>query len=273
MKKLAQQINSDKNFINEAYGYMKSEFDRERAKPANERDFEKIERLSSQMCELLDGGKEHSSEKGKAELLEKIRKSESCKRKSSLGHSKKLIPAICMAAALAALNCITVLAWDMNIVTAVIEFTKGGFSVDFGEDEPTVIELPTSENDPFGVIAECAKYDIYPETPHYLPEGFVLTETIGNVNENVSNFVGFIYKKDNQIITIDYERFWDTVGNTVIPSDKYNLSETTVNGKNAVISKEDNQYTIIFKDDDTVFVMFTQDVPYDECDKIVSSIR
>ncbi|MDE5772186.1 MAG: DUF4367 domain-containing protein [Ruminococcus sp.] len=273
MKKLVQQINSDKNFTNEAYGYMKQEFDKERAKPFEERDFDKLERLSSEMCELLDGNVGQTADNGMERLFERIAEREHGKGKTSARKIRKFVPAVILAAALAAMNCISVLAWDMNIVSTMIEFTKGGFSVDFVKKEHEVIELPTSEDDPYGIIAECAKYDIYPETPYYLPEGFVLTETINNINENVSNFVGFIYKKDNQIIRIDYERFWNDFGNTVIPSDKYNLSETTVNGKNAVISKEDNQYTIIFVNDDTLFVMFTQDVSYDECEKIVESIK
>ncbi|MDE7098593.1 MAG: hypothetical protein K2O60_05555, partial [Ruminococcus sp.] len=88
-------------------------------------------------------------------------------------------------------NCISVSAWDMNIVSAVIEFTKGGFSVDFGKNEYEVIELPTSENDPYGLIAECAKYEIYPETPHYLPEGFELTLISNNVNKDYANIISF----------------------------------------------------------------------------------
>ncbi len=64
----------------------------------------------------------------------------------------------------------------MNIVSAIIDFTKDGFSVDFGRDEMTIIELPTSDDDPYGFIAKLAEYDIEFETPHYIPEGFVLTE-------------------------------------------------------------------------------------------------
>lgn len=64
-----------------------------------------------------------------------------------------------------AANFISVAAWDMNIVSAVIKLTKGGFSVDFGESEKNKIVLPTTEDDPYGIIAECAKYNIYFETP------------------------------------------------------------------------------------------------------------
>ena len=170
-------------------------------------------------------------------------------------------------------NVFSVSAWDMNIFSAIIEFTKGGFSVDFIKNEYEVIELPTSENDPYGIIAECAKYEIYPETPHYLPEGFELIDTSANVNEDFSNIASFTFAKDNMLIGFEFERYWHDTGKMVIPSDKYNISETNVNGNPAIVSKEDNQYTITFMNGKTSFLMFTQDVPYDECEKIVASIK
>lgn len=172
-------------------------------------------------------------------------------------------------------NCISVSAWNMNIVSAVVKFTKGGFSVNFEESESDIdiIELPISEDDPYGLIAECAKYDIYPETPYYLPEGFKLTNIICNVNETSSNSIGFTFTKGEQSISIDYEKYWYEIGNFVVPSDNYSISETEVNGHSAIVSKEDEQYTITFMNDKTSFMMFTQDVPYEECEKIVNSIK
>lgn len=273
MKKIAQQINSDKNFTNEAYRYMKQEFDKERAKPFEERDFDKLERLSSEMCELLDGSTEQYAENGMTRLFEKIAVKEDRKSKFSSRKIRKYIPAVILAATLAAMNCISVLAWDMNIVSAVIEFSKGGFSVDFEKNEREVIELPTSDDDPYGIIAKLAEYDIEFETPHYIPEGFVLTDIDTNVNENYANIVSFTFNKGDKAISIDYTRYWNDVSQIGIPSDHFNISETQVNGSSAIVSKEDNQYTITYQKDNIVFLMFTQDVPYDECEKIVKSIR
>lgn len=170
-------------------------------------------------------------------------------------------------------NCISVSAWDMNIFSAIIEFTKGSFSVDFGKNEYEVIELPTSENDPYGLIAKLAEYDIEFETPHYIPEGFVLTEVETNVNENVCNTVRFIYRKDRQNFSIEFTSYCDYVPKIAIPSDHYNISETTVNNSTAIVSKEDNQYIIVYPKGKTEFYMFAKDVPYDECEKIVKSIK
>lgn len=276
MKKLAQEINSDKNFTNEAYRYMKQEFDKERAKPFEERDFDKLERLSAQMCEMLDGGSERSerpANDGMERLFEKIAEKEKGVKKSPVRKVKKFIPAAVLAAAIAAMNCISVLAWDMNIVSAVIEFTKGGFSVGFGKSDREVIELPTSEDDPYGIIAECAKYEIYPETPHYLPEGFELTSISNNVNKEYANIISFTFENSDMSISLDYKRYWNGVTNTLIPSDEYNISEIEINGSATIVSKEDNQFTAHYVKDDTAYVIFTRNVSYDECDKIVSSIK
>ncbi|MDE6502252.1 MAG: DUF4367 domain-containing protein, partial [Ruminococcus sp.] len=143
---------------------------------------------------------------------------------------------------------------------------------DFGK-QPEEIYLPKSEDDPYGFIAKLAEYGIEFETPHYIPEGFVLTEVSTNVNENVANSVRFLYEYKQQTISLSYKIFWNDVSNIVIPSDHYNISETEVNGSPAIISKEDDQYTITYQNGKTVFVMFTVDVPYDECEKIVASIK
>ena len=184
---------------------------------------------------------------------------------------KRFAPVLCCMVLVLAANCITVLAYDMNIISAVIKFTQGGFSVDFG-NQPEKIVLPTSEDDPYGLIAKLAEYDIEFETPHYIPEGFTLSR-IGNNENSSATSVTFDFYNGEQSINISYDKFHNEVGQIGIPSDHYNISETEVNGSPAIVSKEDNQYTITFQKDKTVFFMFTQDVPYDECEKIVESIK
>ncbi|MDE6501242.1 MAG: DUF4367 domain-containing protein, partial [Ruminococcus sp.] len=143
---------------------------------------------------------------------------------------------------------------------------------DFGK-QPEEIYLPKSEDDPYGFIAKLAEYDIEFETPHYIPDGFVLTEIDTNIDENVGNTVRFIYWNGKQNFSIDFTSYCDYVPKTFIASDHYNISETEVNGSPAIVSKEDNQYTITYQKNKTVFFFFSQDVPYEECEKIVASIK
>ena len=270
MKELADKINADKEFTMEAYNYIRSELDKETAKPLRKRDFDRIEQLTAQLNELT-GDNSDSEQPDTSELYKRIRNYEKTSKKP-FSVMKRFAPVLCCMVLVLAANCITVLAYDMNIISAVITFTQGGFSVDFG-NQPEEVVLPTSEDDPYGFIAKLAEYDIEFETPHYIPEGFVLTDVDTNVNENFSSSVSFHYKNGKQKFILSYDKYLKEIPDIVIPSDEYNLSETEVNGSTAIISKEDNQYTITYQKGKTNFVMFTVDVPYDECDKIVASIK
>lgn len=267
LKDLADKINADKEFDMEAYSFIKSELDRETAKPLRKRDFDRIEQLTGQLSELTSDNMEYSTDR----LYKRIEEYERAAKKP-VNIFKRFVPVLCCFVLVFTANCVTVAAWDMNIISAIIEFSKAGFSVDFGE-QPEEIILPTSEDDPYGFIAKLAEYDIQFETPHYIPEGFVLTNIDINVNENITNSVRFLYEYKNQIISLSYKKYFNDIADIVIPSDHYNLSETEVNGSPAIISKEDDQYTITYQKGKTVFLMSTVDVPYDECDKIVASIK
>lgn len=267
MNELADKINADKEFTMEAYRYIKSELDKETAKPLHKRDFDRIEQLTAQLAELSGDKPSDNTDS----LYRQIREYERTAKKP-LNIFKRFVPVLCCFVLVITANCVSVAAWNMNIISAVIKFTQGGFSVDFG-NQPEEVVLPTSEDDPYGFIAKLAEYDIEFETPHYIPEGFVLTEVDTNVNENYANTVRFIFRKNKQTISIDYVRYWNDVGQIGIPSDHYNISETEINGSPAVVSYEDDQYTITYQKSKTVFFMFTQDVLYEECQKICDSIK
>lgn len=267
MNELADKINADKEFTMEAYRYIKSELDKETAKPLHKRDFDRIEQLTAQLAELSGDKPSDNTDS----LYRQIREYERTAKKP-LNIFKRFVPVLCCFVLVITANCVSVAAWNMNIISAVIKFTQGGFSVDFG-NQPEKIVLPTSEDDPYGLIAKLAEYDIEFETPHYIPDGFELEHTSSNTNKNVSSMVRFIFKKGNQSISFDFEVYQNDVGQIGIPSDHYNISETEINGYPAIVSKEDNQYTITYQKDKTVFFMFADGVPYDECEKIVESIK
>lgn len=266
MKDLTDKINADKEFNVEAYSYIKTELDRETSKPVRKRDFNRIEQLTSQLVELSGDDTPNNTVK----LYERIRNYERVSKKS-VNIFKKFIPALCCFVLIFMANCVSVAAWDMNIVSAVIEFSKGGFAVDFGKPVEE-IHLPTSEDDPYGFIAKLAEYGIEFETPHYIPEGFSLVNVEYNEN-SVKTSILFEFYNGKQSISVYYDNFYNEVGQTGIPSDHFNISETKVNGCPAIVSKEDNQYTITYQRDKTVFFMFTRNVSYDECEKIVESIK
>ena len=113
---------------------------------------------------------------------------------------------------------------------------------------------------------------MYPETPHYLPEGFVL-ENIETFDRDVAKKITFNYRKNNEFIVISYKELYDSNFKTNIPSDHFNLEEIQVNGKSAIVSKEDGQFTLIYYDDNMEYIIATNHLDYNECNKIVASIK
>lgn len=269
-KDIIERVLKEKDsFQSKSASELSEMLDKELSKPDKQIDYELIDELTTAVIEAK--GKERLAVDVNTEL-NKLQKRTS-KHNKIIRFPKWIIGLSASFVILLCANCISASAWDMNIFSAIIKFTKGGFSVDFGKKESEIIELPTSENDPYGFIAKLAECDIEFETPHYIPEEFVLTSVSTNINENVANSVRFLYKYKQQTISLSYKIFWNDVSNIVIPSDHYNISETQVNGSPAIISKEDGQYTITYQNGKTVFVMFTVDVPYEECEKIVASIK
>ena len=170
-------------------------------------------------------------------------------------------------------NIFSVSAWDMNIFSAIVKFTKGGMSVNLNQKQ-NIIELPVSEGDPYGIKAKCAEYDIFPLTPHYLPEGFELVDFYSDINEVLSD-ICFFYQKGNVRLNITYTKYADSddtlpVG---IPTDAYNLQKTEVNGQTMFISKEENQFTATFLNDSIVYVIYSNELDYDECQKVMESMK
>lgn len=170
-------------------------------------------------------------------------------------------------------NVLSVSAWDMNIFSAIVEFTKGGMSVDLNQKQD-IIELPISEGDPYGIKAKCAEYGISPLTPYYLPEGFELVDFYADINEAISD-ICFFYQKDEVKLNITYTKYADSenIPFVGIPSDTYNLQETEINGQIMYILKEDKQFTATFLNGDIVYMVTSNKLNYDECQKVIESIK
>lgn len=160
----------------------------------------------------------------------------------------------------------------MNIFSLAVELTQGGVKIDFGNKREEIV-LPTSENDPYGIIGKCEEMDITAETPHYLPEGFMLVCMESDKNDYM-DYILFTFENGSEKISLSYQYFHDgDLSNICIPSDEHNISEITVCGHHAIVSKEDNQMNLIFNSGYCVIDIFTQNVDYAECDKIVNSIK
>ena len=106
-----------------------------------------------------------------------------------------------------------------------------------------------------------------------MPEGFEVLEINHEVLDNEQMFT-FLYHNEDMSIGIYYDIFnsQNEIKNIKYPSDDFNISEIEINGYPAVVSKEDGQCTLSYAKDNVLLSIFTVNVPYEECDKIIESI-
>ncbi|MBE6842005.1 MAG: DUF4367 domain-containing protein [Ruminococcus sp.] len=182
---------------------------------------------------------------------------------------KRFVTVVASFMTLFATNGIVKATTNESLLSLAVDIKESGFSIDFSE----TIELPTSEDDPYGIKGECQKYGYTPDVPFYLPEGFEL-KLVDNSNVDPNLFYnGFTFKKGKGSIYFGYNYYIDEMGSVTVPSDEFNLSEIKVNGTTAILSQEDGQYVVNYQKDKIIYVIFIQHVDYSECDKIIQSIK
>ena len=262
-------------FLNPAFEQQsKQELDRlldeELSKPEGKRDYNKIEEINAAYAALCGDIEEtdHAVERGIQKLKQhKIPKVRATRR------IRLMVTAGAVAILLLAANVFTVAAYQQNVFSVIIHYAKEGFSVQYTEHE--TIELPITPDDPYGIKAECAKYGLDVLAPTYLPEGFQLGDYNHNIAEGYCTSVDFWFYRDRkEVFSISYNLFFDPSNGTSIPSDHFNLYEIEADGNPAIISQEDGQYTVIFKDKNRVeTVIYMNHLDYDECDRVVASLK
>lgn len=262
-KELLNMVLKDNSFEKEAALSISEQISKELEKSAP--DYNKISELSRNYADLIDTDEDIilRSEEHTQKILDAARKYSPKKRffRRFLGIAASLVLITFSA------NCYTVAALNMNIFKAIVHFANKGFSVEFTSEEEI-------NNDPYGIKAECAKYDIFPEAPTYLPHEI---DYISSEYEEyaIENSIVFYYGKDEAKLTICYDVFFDPddINAVKYPSDEFNVKNITINNKPAVTSKEDGQFTLVYSNNNILMTIFTQNIPYYECDKIIESIK
>ena len=262
-RELLNMVLNDNDFENSTAHSISEQISKELEK--SNPDYEKISELSRHYADFIDAADDiiNRSEEHTQKMLSAARKYSPKKRlfRRFLGIAASLFLITFSA------NCYTVAAKNMNIFKAIVHFVDKGFSVDFISEEKF-------NNDPYGIKAECAKYDIFPEAPTYLPDE--IDYKYSEYEESgIENSIVFYYGKDEAKLTICYDVFFnpDDISAVKYPSYEFNVEKITINNKPAVTSKEDGQFTLVYSNNNILMTIFTQNIPYDECDKIIESIK
>lgn len=254
--------------------------EKELAKPYKKRDYDKIEELLNEYTRR-NGMEEQIQKASEIGIQRAIAKTKT--EKLRVRKYRPLLTAVCLAVVMAIFNTISVVAFDMDAFSFIVHVVDNGFSVDFFSKEmpsESVIQIPVSEDDPYGMIAECAKNGIYPETPHYLPEGYVLTLC---KNSDILNFrqgMKFTFTNQNntnESICFMYDIYEskEYMTNAKFSNTEHNLREIEINGKTAILAEEkkDKQFTVVYHIDNLLISIFTENMPANEVYKIIESMK
>ena len=204
------------SFKDKSADELRKMLDNELSKPSNKTDYSLVDELTTAIIET-DGNNRLTVDVDEKlhQFTDKTKKHGRIIRlpKWVIGLSAACVMLFCV-------NYISVSAWNMNIVSAIIKFTKGGFSVNIEDSKNNIdiIKLPVSKEDPYGLIAECAKYDIYSEAPYYLPDGFKLGYLENNENSQMTSIIFDFYNGEKKI-SICYDKFHNEVEQIGVPSD------------------------------------------------------
>ena len=187
---LAELLLADDDFDKKAAEEISEMVDKEMSKPSGLRNYNKIAELAQAYAEIT--GTAEALKNGREERINNIlimAEKVAPKRKSQYSRRYRMTLSL-MATVLVFLgaNTIAVAAYNKNIVSTIIHMTKGGVTVNFKETD-----INETETDPYGMLAECAKYDIYPEVPYYIPEGFTIKFITNHITKGVMHRVSFVF--------------------------------------------------------------------------------
>lgn len=250
---------------------LKRSLEEELSKPFAKQNTNKIMDIVAKLTEYEENETKSLILKNKTECFSNITSGRN-RKKSTLKILRRSI--VCLATLLIGLNVYTVSAYNENVFSFLIEFTKGGVLIQFNDSQKDEVIIPTEENDPYGIIAKCKENGIENiETPHYIPEGFILTNLETNNNE-FSKYIHFTYEKGNQLISLTFEEYPDEIPEKIgIPSDEHNVTEIKINGHSAIMSREDDQMIVLCAYKSQKINILTRNIDYSECDKILDSCK
>lgn len=253
---------------------LKNALAEEMGKPLGERD----ENLVSELETMISQEEEEIVSASKNRSLEAVMKmldeQKNSKRANHILLYKRLSAAAACVLMLFGLNYASTKTFGQNMFSAGYKLVTGAIVISPERlINDTGISDFTSATDPYGMKAKCAEYGFFPDTPSYIPDGFVLDDILEDSSET-SDDVIFYYKKGKIKLNIQFINFKSgtEIPSIGIPTDTYNIVEEEVNGRKTQILNEDSQFTSIFIENRIEHTIFAEGLDYDECYKVLESL-
>lgn len=241
----------------------------EMSKPVEERD----EKLISELEDMISKTNEEIIGESKKRSLESVMKMlDEYEEPKHIKIYKQISVAVAVFLVLLGLNTASIKVFGQNMFSVAYQLTKGGITISAEQSESND-GIVVSESDPYGMKAKCAEYGFFPDTPSYIPEGFVLKNISEESNDYLDSII-FAYKKGNVILNFYFTNYKtiNEAPSITLPTDTYNVTEEQINGNTMYILKEDKQYTVVFVDKKIEYSIFSENLAYNECDKILESM-
>jgi hypothetical protein len=180
---------------------------------------------------------------------------------------------ICIASS-ALVNVISVKAFQVNLFEGIIKFGKDVITYNFsGSKQTSPLNFEISEDDPYGLINECNKYNLSPLLPIYIPAGYNITSFQVDKVADIRNDITILFSGKKHNITFAISFYEDqTPPNIVSPSKGQDLEKKQINGVDMYILKEGSDYTSTFILENGVYSI-SSDVEYTEFIKILESMK
>lgn len=259
-----QMFDLDKEILSD----LKRNLIEEMNKPGDERD----EALIAELNEMIAQTEKELINASKKRSLNNIMKmlDEYEKPKHTKLYKRLCIAAACLLVFLG-LNTASMKVFGQNMFSATYQLAKGGITI--STEKPENNDIVTSPSDPYGMKAKCAEYGFFPDTPSYIPDGFVL-KTVSEESDYRMDSIIFAYRKDDIILNFFYANYKnsDETPPFSLPTETYNVTEEQVNGHTTYILKEDKQFTATYIEKKIKYNIFAEGLDYNECQKILYSL-
>ena len=261
------QIDDDNELLNELQKKLMQEF----AKPVQNQDFDLIDDLIKTIDEIT-GENRRTDEIAEKGILAVQRENHRLISNRRIKRLRWIVPAACLML-IVGTNVWTYTAYGMNAFSAAYQALNGGINVNLN----SIHTQEVYSGNPFAdeMKSICEENHITARIPGYIPEGFSPSDIYGD-KQILSDrtILSFHFYNSNKKLNIGI-----TVFNTLtdpssigIPTDHYEVTEQIVEDTVISVIKEESQYTATFVIEHTQYLIYADQLDYDECQRILNSM-